>query len=115
MVVLEQSAFVEFLEDRRTRLERRQRVLDSFFPFAVRQIAPERDSAAAPAERRESADFQKKVAIFLAEFGSLTPVVNFQSRNHGMLGQWGWIKQPGVGNHFLELDEILVAQFASPK
>src|SRR5206468_8485164 len=101
IVVLKQSAFVKFLEDCRTRLERREGVLDSLFPLCMRQIAPKRDATAAPAERRESADFQKKIAIFLAELRSLAPVVNFQSRNNGVLREGSWIEKPGVRNHFL--------------
>src|SRR5262249_17863752 len=100
-MVLKKSAFVKFLEDCRTRFERRQRVFDPFFPFGVRQIAAERDPATAPPERRNSAHFYEKVAIFLAELRSLAPVVDLQSWNDCVLGQGSWIEQPGVGNHFL--------------
>src|SRR5882724_8481272 len=79
------------------------------------QIAPERNTAAAPAKGRKSAHFQQKVAIFLAKLHGLTPIVDLQARNNRVLRQGGWIKQPRVGNDFLELDEIFLAQFASPK
>src|SRR5438132_7242747 len=90
-------------------------MLDPFLPFGVRQIASERDAAAAPAERRKSAYLQQKLAIYLAEFRSLAPVVNLQSWDDCMLRQRRWVKQPRVGNNLLQLDEIFLAQFASPK
>src|SRR5436190_3002588 len=79
------------------------------------QIASECDAAAAPAERRKSAHFQQKVAIFLAKLRGLAPIVDLQARNNRVLRQRGWIKQPRVGNDVLELNEIFFAQFASPK
>ena len=99
--MVKESAFVKFLQDRGTRLECREGVFDAFFPFGVRQVAPERDAAAAPAKRGETAHFQEKIAIFLAKFRSLAPVVNFQTRNDCVLGKGSWIKEPGVGNYFL--------------
>ena len=99
--MVKKSALVKFLQDRRTRLECREGVFDAFFPFGVRQVAPERDSAAAPAKWGETANFQEKIAVFLAEFRSLAPVVNFQTWNDCMLGQGSRIEQPGIGNYFL--------------
>ena len=99
--MFKQSAFVKFLEDCRTRLECCERAVDSLFPVRVRKVASERDPPAAPAQGREAAHFQKKLAIFLAEFRGLVPVVNFQSRNYGVLGQGSWIKQPRIRNYVL--------------
>src|SRR5881396_1770879 len=106
ITVLEQTALMKALHDRWRRIEGGERMLEASFPFGVRQIAPERDAAAAPAERRKTAYFQKKLAIFLAELRSLAPVVNFQPGNNCMLRQRHGIEQPRVGDHFLEFDEI---------
>src|SRR6266566_6533801 len=90
-------------------------MVDPALPFRVRQIGTERDATATPAEGRKSADLQKKISIFLAELGGFAPIVNFQARNDRMLRQGGRVEQPGVWNHFLQSDEIFLAQLASPK
>jgi len=46
--VLEQAAFVKFLQNRRSRFEIRKRMLDSSLPFRVRQIAAKRNAPACP-------------------------------------------------------------------
>src|ERR1051326_710778 len=81
----------------------------------MREICAERDTAAAPAERRESAHFQKKIAIFLTESRCFAPVMNLQAWYDRVLRQRRWIKQPRVRNHFLQLNKIFLAQLASPK
>src|SRR6266536_5154934 len=113
--VLKQAALMKSLHYRWGRLERCERVLDPLLPFSVRKIASECNAAAAPAERRKSAHFQQKVPIFLTELGGFAPIVNLQSGNHRVLRQRRWVQQPRVGDHFLQLDKIFVAQFASPK
>ena len=88
---------------------------DSPFPFRMRKIGAERDAPAAPAKRRKSAHFQKKIAIFLAELRGFAPIMNFQAWYNCMLRQGRWIEQPRVGDYFLQLAEIFLAEFASPK
>src|SRR5437588_6887371 len=66
VAMFEQPAFVETLHDCWRRIEVCQGVLDSFFPVSVSKVGAERNSPASPTERRESAHFEKKIAIFLA-------------------------------------------------
>ena len=56
--MVNQNAFVKLLHDRRLRIEIGERLLDSLFPFGVRQIGAESDAATAPAQWRKSTDFQ---------------------------------------------------------
>ena len=99
--MLKEITFAKSLKNRRIRLEGRQRVLNSLLPFGVRQIAPERNPATAPAERRKAAHFQEQLPIFLTELRGLAPILNFKARDDGVLWQWRRIKQPGVGNRLL--------------
>ena len=46
--MIEKPAVVELLHDHWGGFGVRERVLDSLFPFALRQIAPDADAAAAP-------------------------------------------------------------------
>ena len=85
--MLEQAAFVKLLQDRRLDRKIGQRVVDSFLPFAVRQIRAQRHPAAAPTQRRKSAHFKKQVALFLTELGCFAPIVNLQPRNDRVLRQ----------------------------
>src|SRR5258708_336753 len=94
VTMLEQAAFVETLYDRWRRVEGGKRIVDPFFPFGGGEIGPERNSTPAPAERRESAHFQKEIAIFLAELRCFPPIVNFQTRNNCVLRQRGRIEYP---------------------
>src|SRR5262249_31123189 len=80
-----------------------------------RRADPRANAATPPAKGSNSAHFQKKFAIFLAELRALPPVVNLQPWYDCVLWQGRRIEQPRVGNHFLQLAEILLAQFASPK
>ena len=99
--MLKQTALLKLLHDRWRRFKCCQRVFDSFFPIGMRQVAPQCDAAASPAKRGKTAHFQKKLAILLAKFCSLAPIMNFQTWNDCMLGQGSWIQQPGIGNYFL--------------
>ena len=94
ILMLEQTALMELLQNRGLLAETRQRMFDSFLPFAVRKIGAECDTAAAPTERRKSAHLQKQKSIFLTELYQLVPIMNFQSRNDGMLRQRRRIEQP---------------------
>src|SRR6266404_3965706 len=112
--MFEQAAFVKALHDRRRRIERCERVFDSLFPFGVREIGAERNSETAPAERREPAHFQKKIALFLTELRRLAPIVNLQTRDDRVLRQRRWIEHPRVRNDFLKLEKIFLAKLAPP-
>ena len=89
------------LQDCGRPFKRGEGVVDPSFPFRVWKIGPERDSAAAPTERRKTAYLQKKISISLAEFGRFAPIVNSQPWDDRMLWQWRGIEQPGVGNDLL--------------
>src|SRR6266480_2715156 len=99
--MFEEMALMKALQDRGRRFECRERMVDPALPLSVWQISAERNPAAAPAEWRKSANFQKKFSIFLAEPGGFSPIVNLQAWNNRVLRQWCRIKQPGVGDDLL--------------
>src|SRR5436309_6624742 len=99
--MVEQTALVKALHDRGRGFECLKSVIDSLFPFRMRQIGTESDTATTPSKRRKSAHLQKKIAIFLAKFRGLAPVMNLQARYDRMLWQGRRIEEPRIGDHFL--------------
>src|SRR2546423_2117045 len=41
--------------------------------------------------------------------------MDLETRNDGVLRQWCWIEHPRVGDHFLKLEKIFLAQLTPPK
>src|SRR5438105_2111522 len=74
--LFDEAAFVKALENVRMVIEGADRLFHGGLPIVMREIGPERDASAAPAELGEATDLQDQIALFLAEARKLAPILN---------------------------------------
>src|SRR5256714_10607605 len=115
ITMIDQARLMETLHETWRGLEIHEGFVNRAFPFDLRHIGADDNSATPPPQRRKAAHLNEKVPLFLAEFAGLAPILDLETRNDRVLRHGRWIERPAVGNDFLQFQKIFFAEFAPPE
>jgi hypothetical protein len=113
--MIDQPPMVKPLHDPRMMREVFDRSLYRALPFLVRQIGTDLHTPASPPNFRKTADLQDKITLLLRKRRQLLPILDLQSRDHGMMRNRCWIDDPSHWDHLLQFEPMTFAQLAPPK
>ena len=95
--MLDQSPTVEPLEDKWSRIEFIQRLIDGFTPLHVGSVASDRDAPTAPGALVESAQLEHQIALGLRKLLHLREVLDAQPGDYGVIRDFCRVNNPLIG------------------